>query len=179
MVPPEFSRPFSVDTIGTQVRIVEIAATPVECAALAARFGLVSVSRLEATGKLFAEGKAIIASGQLSADAVQSCIASAADVPVKIREPYLIRFVAALADDATPDEVELGEADCDTVEHDGHDVDLGEAVAQSFGLALDPFPRAPDAAAILKAAGVLSEDEVQVGPFAGLKGLLGNSEKAS
>jgi uncharacterized metal-binding protein YceD (DUF177 family) len=173
--PPEFSRPYALDTIGTQVRTVEIAATPAECASLAMRFGLVSVGRLEAKGKLFAEGKAIIAAGQLSADAVQSCIASAADLPVKIREPYLIRFVAALADEATPDEVELGESDCDTVEHDGHSVDLGEAVSQSFGLALDPFPRAPEAAAILKAAGVLSEDEVQSGPFAGLKGLLGKT----
>ncbi len=175
MTPPEFSRTYAVDTIGTQLRTVEIIASAAECAALATRFGLVSVGRLSAKGQLFAEGKMIIASGQLTADAVQSCIASAADLPVKIREPYRVRFVAALTDDATPDEVELDDADCDTVEHDGHDVDLGEAVAQSFGLALDPFPRAPDAAAILKAAGVLSEDDVRGGPFAALKGLLGNA----
>jgi hypothetical protein len=36
-------------------------------------------------------------------------------------------------------------------------------------LALDPFPRSPDADAILKAAGVV--DETEVGPFAILKGL--------
>ena len=48
--------------------------------------------------------------------------------------------------------------------------DLG-AVAETLALSLDPFPRAPDADAVLRAAGVLSEDEAVTGPFAALKGL--------
>jgi hypothetical protein len=38
-----------------------------------------------------------------------------------------------------------------------------------MALALDPFPRAPDADDVLKAAGVLSEGEA--GPFAALRAL--------
>ena len=47
--------------------------------------------------------------------------------------------------------------------------DLGEAVAQSFALLLDPFPRSPNADAVLKAAGVKEEGEV--GPFGALAAL--------
>jgi hypothetical protein len=39
-------------------------------------------------------------------------------------------------------------------------IDLGEAAAETMALALDPFPRSPGAAAALKEAGVIGEDEV-------------------
>jgi hypothetical protein len=55
--------------------------------------------------------------------------------------------------------------------HDGTAIDVGEAVAQSLALALDPYPRAPDAEAALKEAGVTSEAET--GPFAALAALKG------
>jgi len=46
-------------------------------------------------------------------------------------------------------------------------------VADTLALALDPFPRGPNADVALKAAGVLSEE--QAGPFAALAAL--KSEK--
>ena len=46
---------------------------------------------------------------------------------------------------------------------------MGEAVAETMALAMEPFPRAPDADAYLKEAGVLSEE--QASPFAALLGL--------
>jgi uncharacterized metal-binding protein YceD (DUF177 family) len=70
-------------------------------------------------------------------------------------------------------ELELEADDCDTMFHDGQTIDLGEAVAQSLGLALNPYPRSPEAEKMLKAAGVKSEDEVvPTGALAGLKDLL-------
>jgi uncharacterized protein YutE (UPF0331/DUF86 family) len=48
-------------------------------------------------------------------------------------------------------------------------IDLGEAVAQTMALALDPFPRSTNAEAALREAGVISEEEA--GPFGALKGL--------
>jgi uncharacterized metal-binding protein YceD (DUF177 family) len=171
----EFSRLFRLDTIGTQAQSVSIEATEAERAALSERFGLVALKALSAKATLVQEGKAVLATGRLGASLVQSCIASADDVPAMIGEPFTIRFVASLADDHTPDEHELLADDCDSVEYDGQVIDLGEAVAQTLGLALDPFPRSAEAARILREAGVLSEDEVETGPFAGLKGLLGKS----
>jgi uncharacterized metal-binding protein YceD (DUF177 family) len=66
-------------------------------------------------------------------------------------------------------EHELGADDPDTMFLEGQNIDLGEAVAQSLGLALDPYPRVVDADERLKAAGVKSEEEA--GPFGALAGL--------
>lgn len=171
----EFSRPFRLDTIGTTPRAVSIEASEDERSALAERFGLVSLGSLIADATLTHNDGAIMAKGQFEATLIQSCIASAQDVPARLSEPFTIRFVASLADDESADEIELLEGDCDSVEHDGQVIDLGEAVAQTMGLSLDPFPRSPDAARILKEAGVVSEDDAETGPFAGLKGLFGKS----
>lgn len=167
----EFSREYRLDTIGTVPRSVSISASDAECAALAKRFGLVSLAKLEATATLTARGDAISARGRFSADVVQSCTASGDDVPTRFDEAFSVRFVAILAEGAASDEIELIADDCDTVDHDGQSVDLGEAVAQTLGLSLDPFPRSKAAAQLLKQAGVLTEDEVETGPFAALKGL--------
>ena len=67
------------------------------------------------------------------------------------------------------EEIELGEAELDVAFYDGASVDLGEAVAETLALALDPYPRAPDAEQALKAAGVKSEEEA--GPFGALTAL--------
>lgn len=172
-VPPEFSRSFSLDTIGTVSRSVSISANEAECAALAVRFALVSLATLSATATLVIRGDAISAEGRFKATVVQSCTTSGDDVPVQFDEAFSIRFVAIVGDG--DDELELLADDCDTVDHDGQSIDLGEAVAQTLGLSLDPFPCSPAAAKLLKDAGVLSEDEVEAGPFAGLKGLMGKS----
>jgi hypothetical protein len=52
---------------------------------------------------------------------------------------------------------------------EGEKIDIGEAVAQSLSLALDPYPRVADADARLKALGVMSEEDA--GPFAALAAL--------
>ena len=57
----------------------------------------------------------------------------------------------------------------DVVFYDGAAIDLGEAVAETLVLSLDPYPRAPGAGETLKAAGVKSEEEA--GPFGALVGL--------
>jgi uncharacterized metal-binding protein YceD (DUF177 family) len=170
---PEFSRRYALDTIGTTQRTESVSANAAECAALARRFALVAIKNLSATVTLRTESGAVIATGRMTGDVTQSCVASGQEVAVSINEAVLIRFVSALAPEDAPDEVELEEGDCDLVEYDGMAVDLGEAIAQSLSLALDPFPRAPGADAILKEAGILAE--VEAGPFAGLKGLFGKA----
>lgn len=164
---------FSLDTIGTVARAVSLTASNAECVALAQRFGLVTLSKLEATATLIMRGDAIAAQGRFTADIIQSCTATGDDVPNHFDEIFLIRFVAMRTEDDASDEIELLADDCDSVDHDGQSLDLGEAVAQTLGLSLDPFPRSSAAAKTLKDAGVLSEDDAQSGPFAGLKGLLG------
>jgi len=165
---PEFSRPFRLDELGGAPRAVAIAADEEERAALAARFGLIGIGALEAEAVLTRDGDAVTATGSLRAAVVQACVASGEPVPARIAEDFALRFVPARGD-VSADEVELDQADLDEVEYEGSAIDLGEAVAQTVALALDPFPRAANADEKLREAGVISEAEA--GPFAALKAL--------
>jgi uncharacterized metal-binding protein YceD (DUF177 family) len=167
IVANEFARPIRVDTIGDVPRPVTIAAEADERAALARRFRLVAIDRLTATATLHRIGDRIVADGTLSATVVQSCVATDDPLPATIDEPFVLRFEREPA--TAGGEVELSDEELDVIAYAGGDIDLGEAVAETLSLALDPFPRAPDADARLREAGVLGEEET--GPFAALKGL--------
>jgi uncharacterized metal-binding protein YceD (DUF177 family) len=166
----EFPRPFRAETIGDEARSVTIAADPAERAALARRFGLEAIARLEAEAMLRRESGHILAIGRLSAQVVQTCVASGAPVPATIDEAFRLRFLPE-TEIASGEEIELSEEDCNTIPYADGTIDLGEAVAEELALAIDPFPRAPDAEAVLRAAGVVAEEDAVTGPFAGLKAL--------
>ncbi|OHT18317.1 YceD family protein [Edaphosphingomonas haloaromaticamans] len=168
---PEFARPIRFDSIGEAERAVDLEATPEERAALARRFGLIALDRLVAGARLHRQGQAVLAEGRLAAEVQQACVATGEPVPAAIDESFRLRFVPEAEMSAEGDEIELSEEDCDTIPFDGALIDIGEAVAETLALALDPFPRSPDAAATLKAAGVLLEGEEETGPFAVLKAL--------
>jgi len=165
---PEFSRPFRLDELGGAPRAVSVVAAESERAALAARFGLIGIERLEATAELAREGDIVTATGRLEADLAQACVASGEPVPAKIAEDFALRFVPA-GGQPDAEEVELEESDLDEIDYEGGSIDLGEAVAQTMALALDPFPRAAGADEKLREAGVLGEEDA--GPFAALKAL--------
>lgn len=172
---PEWSRRERLDTIGADERIVAIEADAGERAALAARFGLQSVERLAARFAIRRDGAGILATGRVEALVVQPCVATAQPVETAIDEPVSLRFVepALRGGGDADEEVELGGDALDTIEIDGGAIDLGEAAAETMALAIDPFPRAPDAAATLKAAGVMTEEEARpAGALAGLGALL-------
>ncbi len=166
---PEFSRTFRLDELGGAPRAVSIAAEEGERAALATRFGLIGIERLEANAELVRDGDVVTAAGTLAADVTQACVASGDPVPEKIAEDFALRFVPAGRADESAEEIELDEGDLDEIDYAGGSIDLGEAVAQSMALALNPFPRAPNADAKLREAGVLGEEDA--GPFAALKAL--------
>jgi uncharacterized metal-binding protein YceD (DUF177 family) len=166
---PEFSRPVRIDTLGAEPRAIAVEAEAEERAALARRFGLVEIVRLEAEARLARRGSDVLAEGRMAASVVQSCVATGEPVAASLDEPFEIVF-RTLPDGGRPDEeVELDEKELDVVFYDGALVDLGEAVAETLSLSLDPFPRTPGAAEALKAAGVKSEEEA--GPFGALAGL--------
>src|SRR5690606_36231133 len=162
---PEFSRPIDARHLPTAP--LALSASAEERAALAARFGLVSIDRLEAEVTLTPDGEAVAASGRLRAAIVQSCAVSGEDLPVEIDEPIALRFVPSAP--VTEEEVELEADELDEIEFDDHGFDLGEAVAQTLALAIDPYAVGPDAEKVRKEAGLL--DEGAAGPFAALAAL--------
>lgn len=165
MTGPEFSRPIDRRQIGARPVLLEANAD--ERAALARRFGIVAIDRLEAELELLVDGDAVDARGRLSAAIVQSCAVSGEDLSVTIDEPIALRFVPEEATDA--EEVELAEGDLDEIPYDGQVFDLGEAVAQSLALAIDPYAVGPNAEQARKDAGIA--DETASGPFAALAAL--------
>lgn len=147
---------------------VVIEASPEECAALAARFGLGAVESLRAEVSLEQRPRAIRAKGRLAAAIMQPCAISGEDFPVTIDEPIDLRFVEEHQRPASEDEeIELEADDCDEIEFSGDMFDLGEAVAQTLGLAIDPYAEGPNADAARAAAGIVQEGE-QLGPLADL-----------
>jgi uncharacterized metal-binding protein YceD (DUF177 family) len=156
-VKPEFSRPERLDTIGERERIVEIAATEDERAALAKRFALLSITRLDARLGIKRTDSGIVVKGRVTGAAVQACSVTDEPLDTQIDEPVALLFVDQLVSEG--DEVELSDDALDTVAIEGGMIDLGEAAADTLALAIDPFPRGPNAAAALAAAGVISEDE--------------------
>jgi uncharacterized metal-binding protein YceD (DUF177 family) len=162
---PEFSRP--IDRRHLTARPVWLEATAEERAALAKRFGLVTIDLLEAEVELAADGEAVDARGRLSAQLVQSCAVSGEDLPMTIDEPLALRFVPEQV--VEEEEVELEESDLDEIPFTGDVFDLGEALAQSLSLAIDPYAVGPNAEQARKDAGL--GDEAASGPFAALAAL--------
>ena len=164
---PEFSRTYRLDSLGG-LKTLEIEASADERAALAQRFGLQDVAELKAQATVTPVAAGIEVAGHMKGRATQSCVVTGGPVPAFVSQNFAVRFVAP---DATPEaeEIELNAEDCDIMEHDGQAIDIGEAVAQTLGLALDPYPRSANAEARLREAGVLAEGEA--GPFSALAAL--------
>jgi uncharacterized metal-binding protein YceD (DUF177 family) len=160
---PEFSRVVRLDQAARAAAGETIAASAPERAALALRFHLVTLDHLEADYMLNAESDVLVARGRLRARLAQTCVATGEPVPETIDTPFAVRFLKE-SDGPQDDEIELSADECDTVFYSGDAIDLGEAVAETLALALEPFPRAPGADTFLKDMGVLSEE--QASPFA-------------
>lgn len=169
MTAPEFSRIVRVDTLGEEPRALNVAAEDVERITLARRFRLVGIDRLAADLTLSRRGEEVTMRGTLSAAVTQACAATGEPVEAIVETPFEIQFRPQPEGPGGDEEIELGERELDIVFYDKGVIDVGEAAAETLALSLDPYPRAPDAEAALKAAGVKSEGEA--GPFGALAGL--------
>jgi uncharacterized metal-binding protein YceD (DUF177 family) len=175
----EFSRTARIDTLGSAPRMLSFGANEEERAALAKRFELIAIHSLSAEAELTRSGENVRARGTLNAEVTQSCVASGAPVPAHIAEDFEIEFRPQPEVGGPDEEIELSEGELDVVFYSGSAVDVGEAVAETLWLSLEPFPRAPEAEVALKEAGVKTEEEAarESSPFAALAALkdkLGN-----
>lgn len=156
---PEFSRIVPLIQLGFEPFRQQIAADGTERAALARRFDLVSLDRLEATIELQQEsGGTYLLRAEFAANFAQICTITLDPVPGNIRESFSLRY--------GPPEAEPGEAGEEEPAFEplaGEAIDVGEAVAQEFSLALPQFPRAPGAGIEAR-----PEPAPEDGPFAAL-----------
>ena len=152
-----------------------IDADPQERAALAARFGVIAIESLSAKASFDTKDGAVLAEGSISAEITQPCAVTREPLIYRVDEDFTLRFVpAGQMDEYEEDaEFELTEEDLDEIEYDSDAFDLGEAIAQELGLAIDPYREGPNADAARAEAGIESDEErAPSGPLAeALKGL--------
>jgi hypothetical protein len=131
---PEFSRPLQVDRVPRGGSFEKIAADPAECVALARRLAVPVIHALSATLKATPwRGGGLKLDGTLTVDLDQVSVVSLEAFRSSVTIPVLRYYLPAGA---------LGEGeeeDADPIVA-GH-VDLGEAVAETMALELDPYPR--------------------------------------
>jgi uncharacterized metal-binding protein YceD (DUF177 family) len=160
---PEFSRRIDGLRLSPSGEQYEISAKPEERAALAKRFDLLALDRLEAKVKLtpMAGGYYRLAA-EFAADLTQACAITAEPVPAHVAESFTLIYGPV----EESSEIVL-DGDAEPVEPlDDGLIDIGEAVAQQLSLSLDPFPRAPGAA--LEEEADLSDRNPRESPFAPL-----------
>jgi uncharacterized metal-binding protein YceD (DUF177 family) len=165
MSAPEFSRPVPLARLGTEPFRQEISATLGERAGLARRFDLVSLDRLDAVVELVRQGEdLVLLRAEFEAAFEQTCTVTLDPFASVLVERFALLYGPPEAESAAAavggDEVAFELLAGDTI-------DIGEAVAQEFSLALPAFPRSPDAAVEVDPPAT-----EEAGPFAVLSHLL-------
>ena len=168
-----FAHHLRLDRIHDGERIA-LVADEAERNAIAERFGLQSLERLEAHAILSRKGQCVCAEGRVVASLDQSCVVTGDPIPAHVDEAFEIAFMPEPQVSRSEEEIELDSSNCDVVFHDGSTIDLGSAIADTLALGLPAYPRSPGAEASLKEAGILTEAEAS--PFAVLAQLKKGSD---
>jgi uncharacterized metal-binding protein YceD (DUF177 family) len=143
--PAEFSRPLSLDRVSTTQHREEITATDKERVALVERFGLLSLDSLTASFTLKRVRKDLVrVKGHVTAALAQACVVTLDPVPAQVDERFEVDFLEGVQPAVTDVELDAEAAEAPEPAPDGW-IDLGELAAEQLGLALDPYPRRPDA----------------------------------
>ncbi len=185
---PEFSRLVPVDRLG-EAEIPEeipeeISAGPGERAALARRFGLLSLDRLSATFRLESAGRLeragarnlVRIAGRLAAEVTQTCVVTLEPVSARLEEDFTLLYdleAAAAQGEAEGAREVVVEPEAEELPEPvgPHGIDLGEALAQQLAIALDPYPRVPGVALPEEPRAGAGGARAAEGPFAALESL--------
>lgn len=154
----EFSHIITLAELKSDQGIIALEANDEQRTALAVRFDIPVIYSLKANVTIL--DNPIQMRGTMSAQLDQICVATGETINSFIEEDIAINFMENPNIDPNDSEIELEDEDCETIFHNGSDIDIGEAIAQSLYLAIDPFPRIKDADTILAKVGVISEEEM-------------------
>jgi uncharacterized metal-binding protein YceD (DUF177 family) len=163
---PEFSRRIPLARLGAEPLRQSIAASEAERTALARRFDLLGLDRLDAEVELTRRSRdLVLLRATFEAAFVQECVVTLDPIDGALAGQFSLLYgppeaeeeAAGAAEDEIAFEPLAGDA-----------IDIGEAVAQEFSLSLPSFPRSPDAAIESESAASPGE----AGPFAALSRLL-------
>lgn len=159
-----------IDSMPAEGRRLELDVEPAEREAIAAALELSALDSLSISARALRFRGGLQLEGRLVADLVQPCVVTLEPVHQHVDEPFERVFLPAqkrrreIAQEVFVD-VE-GEDLPDYFE--GHEVDLSAMIVETLALAVDPYPRAPGAAAATVAG---DAEEPEESPFARLRSL--------
>jgi uncharacterized metal-binding protein YceD (DUF177 family) len=163
-----FSRNIRAAQVKEAAQTHKITASPAECAALAAVFGLPGIAALAGDFVLRHErGGMVAADLTLRARVTQVCVITLEPFEADVAETAALLFVPAAR---VSESVALAELGAETLEgpdeiiYAGDNIDLGAALAEQLALSLDPYPRKPGA---VLPEGVEAEEENAFGVLRG------------
>jgi uncharacterized metal-binding protein YceD (DUF177 family) len=177
----ELSRPFTVARLSADGETFQFEANDDERAALARRFELIALPSLKAEGRIIPSdhGHRARVEGIVRAEVVQPCVVTLEPVPARVEDSFVRTYTSSPRGAEREAVVDLDSDDPPELMVGGV-IDVGEAVAETLGLALDPYPRVPGAELAApqwddpdppQDVTKLAENEGE-SPFRALKGLL-------
>jgi uncharacterized metal-binding protein YceD (DUF177 family) len=169
----EFSRLFALEGVPAGGQVVTLKATPDECRALAKRLDLVRLDQLAGEARIERAGDELVrVTGRLHAELAQRCVVTLEPVPATVDADFE-RMFSRDAPEETAEEIEIDLEFEPPEPMPAGGLDLGEILAEELSLALDPYPRSPEAD---KRLAELNEatDEAAKGPFGALAKLRRN-----
>ena len=137
-----------------QPQTYHLIADETQLQALATRFGLEAITRLEGRFRLQHERAGTIAATlDMLAEVVQICVVTLEPFAERIEDVAALRFVPAALmrrleeadgdeEDVTPESLESP----DDIFYENDQIDLGAVLAEQLALVLNPYPRKPGAA---------------------------------
>lgn len=140
-------RTVRIDQIPPAGLRVTLTAAEAERERIARRLDLLALAQLDAVVRLVPErgrgARRVRIEGRIEAQATQSCVVTLDPVAARVDAA----FERILDEAATATEEAVVDPELPDIEPlEGEVVDLGEIVIEELSLALDPFPRHPDAA---------------------------------
>lgn len=162
----------SISELDREPQSFSLVASEADLALVAERFDLISVERLEGSMDVSdaGQGQGIIVRGHIKAAFTQRCIASLQPVKETLDTDFELMLVdPEMADRMDDDGVYLDAEAPDYDALEGEDVPLGEILAQTLSISMNPYPRAEGAelAAGKNTAVTVNEPELErPNPFA-------------
>jgi uncharacterized metal-binding protein YceD (DUF177 family) len=124
--------------------------TPDERRAIARRLDLVTLAEFAFQGRIEKGPRdgILIVRGTIEADLTQRCVVTLEPVPARLEVPVERYFI--IDGDVAKGEIVVSPDDEEPEPIDGDLLDLGEIAVEELSLALDPYPHAADAPAVLR-----------------------------
>jgi uncharacterized metal-binding protein YceD (DUF177 family) len=166
--PVEFSRILPLDAVGSDGRAPrKVTASPEECEALKQRLGLQGLANFSAEMTIdWIGADEIYVRGRVVADVVQTCVVTLDPVPAHVEDAFEAQFTTRLEEEPVDRIVGPDDEDPPEALTEG-ELDMGELATQQLALALEPWPRLPDA----EIPDAFAADPSRDGPFAVLAAL--------